>query len=95
MKAFGNILFMINGSWLIRSRQIKKMDWMIMREPVVCLKSYLYKIVLYGISVGNDRPMLAHRASQRIKKIILCGASNKIGNTESWNERISQVRQTG
>jgi 3-oxoadipate enol-lactonase len=52
--------------------------------------------IVIGISVGGMiAPILAHTCPGLIKKIIVCGAANKIGNTQTWNDRIGQVRTNG
>jgi len=52
--------------------------------------------IVIGISVGGMiGPILAHYHPGLIKKLIVCGAANRIGNTETWNERIAQVRING
>jgi len=52
--------------------------------------------IVIGISVGGMiAPIVAHYYPGLIKKLIICGAANKIGNAQSWNERISQVRSNG
>ena len=52
--------------------------------------------IVVGISVGGMiAPILAYRHPERVKKIIVCGAANKIGNSQTWNERIEQVRSNG
>jgi len=49
-----------------------------------------------GISVGGMvAPILAHRHPELIKKLVLCGAANKIGTAETWNDRIGQIRSNG
>jgi len=52
--------------------------------------------VVVGISVGGMiAPILAHYYPGPIRKLILCGAASKIGNTQTWNERIAQIRANG
>ncbi len=52
--------------------------------------------IVIGISVGGMiAPIAAHYYPDLIKKLIICGAANKIGNTQTWSERISQVRSNG
>jgi 3-oxoadipate enol-lactonase len=54
------------------------------------------KCIVIGISVGGMiAPILANRYPHLVKTLILCGAANKIGNTETWNDRIRQVRSNG
>jgi 3-oxoadipate enol-lactonase len=67
-------------------------------EDAGCLLETLsiQNCIVIGISVGGMiAPMLAYYYPRLIKKLIVCGAANKIGTTETWNERISQVRSNG
>ena len=52
--------------------------------------------IVIGISLGGMiAPILTYHHPELIKKLILCGTANKIGNAETWNERIAQVRSNG
>jgi len=98
LKAFGNILLYDKRGHGLSDLAKSKNGLDDYAEDARCLleKLSIQNCIVVGISVGGMiGPILAHHASQRIKKLILCGASNKIGNTESWNERISQIRQNG
>jgi 3-oxoadipate enol-lactonase len=59
-------------------------------------KLSIQNCIVVGISVGGMiAPILAHHHPGPIKKLILCSTANKIGNTETWNERIAQIRSNG
>jgi len=67
-------------------------------EDAYCLleKLSIQNCIVIGISVGGMiAPILAHYHPGLIKKLIVCGAANKIGNTVTWNERIQQIRSNG
>jgi len=98
LKAFGNIL-------LYDKRGHGLSD---LAKPKYGLKDYaeetyfllenlsIKNCTVIGISVGGMiAPILAHRHPERVIKIIVCGAANKIGNSQTWNERIEQVRLNG
>lgn len=52
--------------------------------------------VVVGISVGGLVAMdFALQHPQRLKALVLCDTSPKIGTAESWSERIAAVREQG
>jgi 3-oxoadipate enol-lactonase len=49
-----------------------------------------------GLSIGGQTGMwLGANASPRLKKLILCNTSARIGTMEWWNARIESVRKAG
>lgn len=49
-----------------------------------------------GLSVGGMIGMLlALKASERLRKLILCSTATKLGTQDSWNTRINTVRTQG
>jgi 3-oxoadipate enol-lactonase len=98
LKAFGNILLYDKRGHGLSDLAKAKNGLKDYAEDAYCLIESLSvkNCIVIGISVGGMiAPILAHHHSEHIEKLVLCGASNKIGNTESWNERIQQVRSNG
>ena len=98
LKAFGNILlYDKRGHGLSDLAQPKNALKDHAEEAYYLLKSLSIKnCIVIGISVGGMiAPLLAYHHPERVKKIIVCGAANKIGNSQTWNERIEQVRSNG
>ena len=98
LKVFGNILlYDKRGHGLSDLAQPKNALKDHAEEAYYLLKSLSIKnCIVIGISVGGMiAPLLAYHHPERVKKIIVCGAANKIGNSQTWNERIEQVRSNG
>jgi 3-oxoadipate enol-lactonase len=98
LKVFGNILLYDKRGHGLSDLAKSKNGLNDHAEDALCLLESLSvkNCIVVGISVGGMiAPILAHQAPGHIKKLILCGASNKIGNTATWNERIAQVRSNG
>jgi len=54
------------------------------------------KCIPVGVSVGGMiAQIMADRIPQRIKKVVFCDTRHKIGNAQSWNERIAAVKEKG
>ncbi len=54
------------------------------------------KCTVVGLSVGGMiAQLLAYHYPQKVDKIILCDTRHRIGNAESWNERIAAVKEDG
>lgn len=54
------------------------------------------RAVLVGISVGGLIALqIASREPERVGALVLCDTAAKIGTKESWNERITLIRQQG
>ena len=54
------------------------------------------KFSFCGLSMGGVIGMwLAVNASYRLQKVVLCSTAAKIGNADTWNARIEQVRKAG
>ena len=54
------------------------------------------KFSFCGLSMGGVTGMwLGANASYRLQKLVLCSTAAKIGNAETWNARIEQVRKGG
>src|SRR5689334_13627731 len=54
------------------------------------------KCIPVGVSVGGMIAiLLADRIPERLLKVIFCDTRHKIGNTQSWNERIAAVKGKG
>jgi len=54
------------------------------------------KFSFCGLSMGGVIGMwLAINASYRLRKVVLCSTAAKIGNADTWNARIEQVRKAG
>jgi 3-oxoadipate enol-lactonase len=54
------------------------------------------KFSFCGLSMGGVTGMwLGTNASYRLQKLVLCSTAAKIGNAETWNARIEQVRKGG
>ena len=98
LKAFGNILlYDKRGHGLSDLAQTKNGLKDYADEAYYLLeKLSINNCIVIGISVGGMiAPILAYYHPERVKKIIVCGAANKIGNSQTWNERIEQVRSNG
>lgn len=54
------------------------------------------KVNFCGLSMGGMIGMtLALRASDRLRKVVLCCTAPKLGSAETWNARITAVREGG
>jgi 3-oxoadipate enol-lactonase len=54
------------------------------------------KVDFCGLSIGGQTGMwLGANAADRLKKLILCNTSAKIGTHDGWNQRIDTVRKEG
>jgi 3-oxoadipate enol-lactonase len=98
LKAFGNILLYDKRGHGLSDLAKPKNGLSDYAEDAYCLLQSLsiQNCIVVGISVGGMiAPILAHRDPSLVKKLILCGASNKIGTAQTWNERIAQVRSNG
>ena len=98
LKPFGNILLYDKRGHGLSDLAKPKNGLEDYADDAYCLLANLsiQNCMVIGISIGGMiAPILAHHYPERIKKLILCGASNKIGTTESWNERINQVGSNG
>jgi len=98
LQAFGNILLYDKRGHGLSDLAKPKNGLKDYAEDGRCLLESLSikNCIVVGISVGGMiAPILAHRDPEHIKKIIVCGAANKIGTSETWNQRISQVRANG
>jgi len=98
LKVFGNILlYDKRGHGLSDLAKAKDGLKDYATDAGLLLESLAIKnCIVIGISIGGMiAPILAHEYPAVIKKLILCGAANKIGNTQTWNERIEQVKKDG
>jgi len=98
LKTFGNILLYDKRGHGLSDLGKAKNGLRDHAEDAHCLleKLSIKNCIVVGISVGGMiAPILAHYHPASIKKLILCGAANKIGNTQTWNERIEQIRSNG
>ena len=67
-------------------------------EDVIFLMQHLSidRGIVIGISVGGMiAQLLAFHYSDKFEKVVLCDTCYKIGTTESWDNRILQVRNSG
>ena len=67
-------------------------------DDVVALLRYLLigKCIPVGLSVGGMiAQILAKRIPHAIEKLVFCDTRFRIGNNETWNERINTVREKG
>src|SRR5689334_10872412 len=54
------------------------------------------KFSFCGLSMGGATGMwLGINASYRLQKLVLCSTAAKIGNADTWNARIEQLRKGG
>lgn len=75
-----------NGLWDYCSDLIGLLDYLGIKKNVVPI----------GLSVGGMiAQLLAARLPAVLSKIILCDTGYKIGNIESWNDRISKIKADG
>ena len=98
LKSFGNILLYDKRGHGLSDLARPKNGLNDYAEEAYYLLEWLSvkNCVVIGISVGGMiGPILAHHHSERVKKLIVCGASNKIGNSQTWNERIETVLSNG
>lgn len=67
-------------------------------NDVIALLKYLSieKCILVGLSVGGMiAQILASRTPGNIEKLIFCDTGFKIGNEQTWNDRITAVKEDG
>jgi 3-oxoadipate enol-lactonase len=67
-------------------------------RDTIALLEFLHfdEVDFCGLSIGGQTGMwLGVNAPQRLKKLILCNTSAKIGTFESWKERIETVCKAG
>ena len=67
-------------------------------DDVIALLQYLSigKCIPVGLSVGGMvAQILANRIPDAIEKLIFCDTRFKIGNEQTWNDRINAVNQNG
>jgi len=67
-------------------------------RDVVALLDFLklQTVSFCGLSIGGQTGMwLGANAGPRLKKLILCNTSAKIGTIEWWNDRMANVRSLG
>ena len=54
------------------------------------------KCIIIGLSVGGMiAQLLANRIPEKIQGLVLCDTRHKIGNEQTWNDRINQVKEKG
>jgi len=98
LNAFGNILLYDKRGHGLSDLAKPKNGLKDYAEDAHCLLKNLsiQNCIVIGISVGGMiAPILAHGHPGRIRKIVACGASNRIGTKESWNDRIALIRANG
>jgi len=98
LKEFGNVLLYDKRGHGLSDLAKPKDGLKDYAEDAHCLLENLsiQNCIAIGISVGGMiAPILAHYDPGLIKRVIVCGGANKIGNTVTWNERIQQIRSSG
>jgi len=98
MRAYGSVLLFDNRGHGLSDVVENTNGLNDFAEDVIALLEHLSvnKIIPVGLSVGGMiSQILCNRIPEKIEKLIFCDTRFKIGNAQTWNERIAAVKEGG